>query len=282
MRNIFKQTKVFETWLRPLIFMAIFFFAAYLVFSFASSPYVRDRLFAYGLEHNFFILYSSILHEFVVSFVIGVIYGFLGSRLKLKLTIDRKRLLFWVLPGLVLLFWYILWWVFPASLIGQTPMMINVNRQYYQIILSFILGFLIVTPAFNETPWRQTLLNSAVFFGTLIFANLAFLMNVGNYGARYTLPEFSVAFSVYGGIGVLFGLVYSLSSESKKPGFWSVDWFRIVIWCTTSFAFILYNLIPFNSIEGIPLRLSTLLWIFIFGNTITTSIYKKSKSNQDI
>ena len=160
-------------------------------------------------------------------------------------------------------------------------MTINIHRPYYQIILSFILGSMVITPVTGETASRRAILNSAVFFGTLIFVNLAFLVNVGNYDARYTLSEFFVAFSVYGGIGVLFGLLYSLSNESKKAGCWSVDWFRMVIWCATSFAFILYNLIPFNSIERIPLRISTLLWIFIFGNTITTSIYKKPESRQD-
>ena|GEM_PF-4671774 len=280
MRNNFRQGKIFESYLRPLIFMAVFFVAAYLVFSVVSSSYVRDKLSAYGQVYIFFILYQSILHEFVVSFVIGVIYGFLGGflvcRVKSIRTIDKKRLLLWVLPSLVLLFWYILWWVFPTSLIGQTPMVINVHRPYYQIILSFILGLMVAAPVLNETTWKRTILNAAVFFGTLIFLNFAFLTNVGDYSARYTLPEFIIAFLVYGGIGVLFGLVYSLSNESKKSGRWSVDWFRIVIWCTTSFALILYALIPLNSTEGIPVRVSTFLWIFIFGNTITTSIYKKT------
>ena len=281
MRNIFRQAKLFETCLRPLIFMAIFFVAAHLVLSFASSSYVRDKLFAYSMEHNFFILYSYILHQFVVSFVIGVIYGFLGSRVTRERTINKKILLVWVLPGIVLLFWYIAWWAFPTSFIGQAPMMINVHRPYYQIILSFILGFIMATPAFNETTWRRAILNSAVFFSTLIFANLAFLMNVGNYGARFTLPEFFIVFAVYGGIGVLFGLLYSLSKESKKTGSWCVDWFRIIIWCTTSFALILYKLIPLIGIEGMRIQVSALLWMFIFGNTITTSIYKKPESNQD-
>jgi len=256
--------------------MAVFFVVSYLVFSIVSSPYVRDKLFApEGMNNTFIMLYQSILHEFVVSFVIGVIYGFFGCRVRITRAIDKKRLLLWALPGMVLLFWYILWWVFPASFIGQTPMMINVHRPYYQLILSFILGSMVAAPVKNDTTWRWAILNSAVFFGTLVFVNYAFLINVGDYIARYTLPEFFVAFLVYGGIGVLFGLLYSLPNESKKTGCWRVDWFRIIIWCTTSFVLILYSLIPFISTVGIPLRVSTFLLVFIFGNTITTSIYKK-------
>ena len=279
----------YKHYIITLILVILFYVAAKLLFEviyninaielqnqskYGSAAIVFDRIY---LRYSF---------ELIAA---GVLYGLLGriskpGQILIKIPFDVRKYILWVLPCSILFLWHAVWWFFSRSVAVPYPPYHSLMRSdfpmpHLHVFLLLLFGYMIVTPLFHMHPKRLKFLWPAAFFIISIVAAMAFDRSMENNAlvSRYSLSEYFMLFAIYSGIGVIFGFTYCIAGKLKMPGVWAIDWYRIIIWCGSSFAFILYDGLAHLNLEGGVIRFSTLLWMFIFGNSITTSINKKDK-----
>ena len=133
-----------------------------------------------------------------------------------------------------------------------------------------------------------TLVKAAAFF---LIMNLAFKYVSGALNSELVDPgEYAVGADIlsksYIWSTILFiatGVLYSLLSRTKKPGgnrvktgAWRIDWVRLIALCASVLYFLWRHDISHPGGLGISIKGYSLILMFIFGDTIATSFYKKA------
>jgi len=291
MNYIHKNNSRNKGFLLALALVTVFYIIVKVLFEIVNGINLSEFADQNKYDSGLVIFYRMLIRLSVVSIVAGFLYGFLykinSIQNKIKHTFDSKKIIIWALPCAILAGWHIVWVLFSISTnVPPPPFYLqgsNVMTPPFHFLLLYILGYVIATSLEKGIFWRWCILKSAVFFIISITAVVMFQMFGGavTYGLRPAFSEYFVAFAIYGGIGALFGFIYYLSGESKKSGVWNIDWFKLIIWGAPSFVFILLDVIFQIEAGGSMIKYSSLLWMFIFGNTITTSFYKKNTAVND-
>ena len=235
-----------------------------------------------GINFGTSLIATWYLRSLIECIAAGVIYGLIsnisdfGYR-RVSYSFKIRRVCCWVLPGVFLGLWHVVWLRFPEI---QPPFFLlgerNIITPLYMTFVFFITGYIIISSIFQREVQRWDIWRSVAFFVLLIIVFVASQrFVVGFSSVRHALVEYAPLFVLCSGFGVLFGFMYHLVWEIKKTGQWSVNWSKLIVWSAFTIGVALCTaIIDFNTYNGL-IRESTLLLLFTLGIAATTSFYKK-------
>jgi len=285
-----------KQYLLTLIQVAMFFLIMNLAFTYISNTLNSEMMNPSKDDDWMDILYKNYFWGSGLFIATGVLYS-LFSRMKksrgnrIKAAFGGWKLLMWILPCAFFVGWHAVSFFQPflASFAVPYPPQIgsgfNISMPDFQVILLLLLGYTIIARSFQRDVGIGHILRAAIFFTVSLVATIEFhsvcrtaefagFLHYG--GLNYTQLGYFVTFVVYGGVGTLFGVMYYLSYESKNPGTWRIDWLRLIVWCAVAFYFLWQHDISHLGELGVSIKGYSLILMFIFGNTITTSFFKKT------
>jgi len=223
------------------------------------------------------------IRNLIVLVLVGILYGILSNlgnfkQRKRKFSLDARKLIIWVIPGLILVLWHIIWAAFqiefyPFYIIGER----NIFMPSFLAIMLFIIGYIVSSSFFKRETKCRGILWPIAFTSIMAASIVVFQYHIGFPVAYYTPAGFFLVFALYGGIGILFGAMYNISDESKKVGQWNLDLSKLIAWSAFSFAVLIYTVVVHLDTPTGLIRNSSIQLMFIFGNSIVTSFYKAGK-----
>lgn len=295
MNSFFNNDSRGKQYLFTLVQVALFFLIMNLVFKYTSDALNAELLNPDKFDKGLNILYKIYISGTAITIATGVLYCLL-SRTKrpggnrTKAASGRWELLIWIVPCVFFAGWHVMSILPPSFLAFDVPYPpqnrtgVNFWMPSFQAILLLLLGYTIAARSFQRDVWRWHILRAAIFFtvsfiATMGFQSICSTVEFGGFlhnGPRYTQLGYFFIFVIYCGIGALFGLMHYLSYESKNPGTWRIEWLRLIAWCAVAFYFLWQHDLLHPGVSGISIKWYSLILMFIFGNTITTSFDKKA------
>jgi hypothetical protein len=269
---------------KALICAVIYYLGSKLLFEIFGYFHINSiMMVAESDSVSVFLVIVIYFREIIVVFLPGVLYSSLNHICylesdKFRLSLNIRWLLLWALPSAVLILWYIVWWffypqiVFPILMVNSYIIMIPPSIA----VMQFILGYVFFASLFQKNTQYRSIVRPIVFFAIMIVAFLFFNLFVGFPVQNYTSSEYFLMFVLLVGLGAFFGYTYYLSGESQKTGKWVVNWGNLIGWCTFCIGFLIYTVIMHLDTYRGQMRASTILLMFILGNAIITSLYKKN------
>ena len=287
--HVFHPHVFHKSFFLTLICVVVYYGISMLLVEAVKSIVGNELISQFENDSGLSILTRIYIRNLVIMVALGVLYGVFNSisnsgQRAPKMPFDIWGLLIWILPGGFLALWHIVWvWIGfenkirPVYLIGEH----NILMPPFLAIMLSIVGYIIATSFFRRETQRRRILRSVVCTAIIMTAYMLFQSFVGFPIIRYTIMEFFAVFVFCGGIGAFFGFMYCLLDEKQKPGSWAVDWIKMASWGIFSLGVLVYTVADYlYSPSGRIGELSMIL-MFIFGNTITTSFYKKIANGAD-